>query len=107
VSGIDITDPAILDATLDELDEGIGLDRLRALHVNDALDGLGSNRDRHANVPDGVIGRKLAVFLGNERLQGLPAVLETPGRDGHGPNGEDVRKLKRLHAQAVARRAKS
>ena len=101
VSGIDVTDPAVLDATLDELDERIGLDRLRALHVNDALDGLGSNRDRHENVPDGVLGRKLAVFLGNERLQGLPAVLETPGSDGHGPNADDVRKLKRLHARAV------
>ena len=70
----------MLDATLDELASGIGLDRLRALHVNDARDGLGSNRDRHANVPDGVLGRKLATFLGNERLQGLPAVLETTGQ---------------------------
>jgi deoxyribonuclease IV len=101
VSGIDVTDPAVLDATLDELDERIGLDRLRALHVNDALDGLGSNRDRHENVPDGVLGRKLAVFLGNERLQGLPALLETPGSDGHGPNADDVRKLRRLHARAT------
>jgi deoxyribonuclease-4 len=91
----------VLDATLDELDERIGLDRLRALHVNDALDALGSNRDRHENVPDGVLGRKLAVFLGNERLQGLPAVLETPGSDGHGPNADDVRKLRRLHSRAV------
>jgi deoxyribonuclease-4 len=107
VSGLDITDPEILDAALDELDERIGLDRLRALHVNDALDGLGSNRDRHANVPDGVIGEKLAVFLGNERLQGLPAVLETPGSDGHGPNAEDVRKLKRLHARALRRAART
>jgi deoxyribonuclease-4 len=107
VSGVDITDPEILDATLDELDERIGLDRLRALHVNDALDGLGSNRDRHANVPDGVIGEKLAVFLGNERLQGLAAVLETPGSDGRGPNAEDVRKLKRLHALALRRAART
>jgi deoxyribonuclease-4 len=101
VSGIDVTDPDVLDATLDELDERIGLDRLRALHVNDALDGLGSNRDRHENVPDGVLGRKLAVFLGDARLQGLPAVLETPGSDGHGPNADDVRKLRRLHSRAV------
>jgi deoxyribonuclease-4 len=104
VSGIDVTDPPALDATLDELDERIGLDRLRALHVNDALDALGSNRDRHANVPEGVLGEQLAVFLGNERLQGLPAVLETPGRDGHGPDAEDVRKLKELHRRAVGGR---
>jgi deoxyribonuclease IV len=104
VSGIDVTDPETLDATLDELDERIGLDRLRALHVNDALDPLGSNRDRHANVPEGVLGEQLAVFLGNERLQGLPAVLETPGRDGHGPDAEDVRKLRELHRRAGGRR---
>jgi deoxyribonuclease IV len=105
VSGIDVTDPAELDAILDELDERIGLDRLRALHVNDALDGLGSNRDRHENVPDGVLGAQLDVFLGNERLQGLPAVLETPGADGHGPDADDVRKLRELHARAVKKGA--
>jgi deoxyribonuclease-4 len=100
VSGVDVTDEGALDATLDELDRGVGLDRLRALHVNDALDALGSNRDRHANVPDGVLGKRLAVFLRNDRLQGLPAVLETPGRDGHGPDAEDVRKLRQLHRRA-------
>jgi deoxyribonuclease-4 len=100
VSGVDVTDPEVLDATLDELDEGIGLDRLRALHINDALDPLGSNRDRHANVPDGVLGKRLAVFLANERLQGLPAVLETPGRDGRGPDAQDVRKLRELYERA-------
>ncbi len=104
VSGVDVTDPQALDATLDELDEGIGLERLRALHVNDARDPLGSNRDRHENVPDGVLGRKLAVFLGNERLQGLPAVLETPGSDGHGPNATDIRKLRQLHRKAVGKK---
>jgi deoxyribonuclease IV len=104
VSGVDVTDPGVLDATLDELDEGIGLDRLRALHVNDALDPLGSNRDRHANVPDGVLGERLAVFLGNERLQGLPAVLETPGRDGRGPDAEDVKKLRKLYERATGGR---
>lgn len=100
VSGIDVTDPAVLDATLDELDARIGLDRLRALHVNDAKDGLGSNRDRHENVPDGVLGKKLAVFLGNPRLQGLPAVLETRGK-GHGPDADDMKKLRALHRRAV------
>jgi deoxyribonuclease IV len=107
VSGIDVTAPDVLAATLDELDERIGLDRLRALHVNDARDGLGSNRDRHANVPDGVLGDSLTVFLGNERLQGLPAVLETPGRNGHGPDADDVRKLRELHTRATARGSKT
>jgi deoxyribonuclease-4 len=107
VSGIDVTDATALDAALDELDERIGLDRLRALHVNDACDGLGSNRDRHANVPHGVLGEDLKVFLGHKRLQGLPALLETPGKDGHGPDADDIRELKELHARATGKRKRS
>jgi len=97
-SGYDVTDEAALDAALDEVDRSIGLDRLRALHVNDSAAPLGSNRDRHANIGDGLMGRKLSVFLRNRRLQGLPAVLEVPGEKGHGPNADEVRKAKRLHA---------
>jgi deoxyribonuclease IV len=99
VSGVDVTDPAALDATLAEVEERIGLERLRALHVNDAAAALGSNRDRHANVGEGLIGEELGVFLAHPRLQGLPALLEVPGRDGHGPDVEEVRKLRELHAR--------
>jgi deoxyribonuclease-4 len=102
VSGVDVTDPATWEAVLDDVDARIGLDRLRALHVNDARDGLGSNRDRHANVGGGVMGDGLAAFLGSERVQGLPAVLETPGPDGHGPDAEELRRLRELHARGVA-----
>ena len=97
VSGYDVRDEKALDRVLDEVDDGIGLDRLRALHVNDANAAFGSNRDRHANVGEGLIGKGLGTFLGNRRLQGLPAVLEVPGKDGHGPDADEIRKLKRLH----------
>jgi len=100
-SGYDVTDPGGLDAALDELERGIGLDRLRALHVNDSAAPLGSNRDRHANIEDGLMGKKLAVFLGHPRLQGLPAALEVPGKDGHGPNADEVAKAKKLHRSGV------
>ena len=112
-SGYDVTDPAALDALLDEVDREIGLDRLRALHVNDSAVALGSNRDRHANMEAGLLGKKLSVFLGNARLQGLPAVLEVAGADGHGPNADEVAKAKKLHragvrnAKARARRARA
>jgi deoxyribonuclease-4 len=94
-SGIDVTDPVRLDALLDEVDASIGLDRLRALHVNDSATELGSNRDRHADVGEGLLGEGLGVFLGNPRLQGLPAVLETLGHDGKGGE-DDMRELERL-----------
>ena len=102
VSGIDVTDPAALDACLDEVDASIGLDRLRALHVNDSATELGSNRDRHANIGEGIFGEQLGVFLGNPRLQRLPAVLETAGPDKHGPDANEVRKAKEIRARAIA-----
>jgi deoxyribonuclease IV len=101
VSGVDVTDAAALDALLDELDDSIGLDRLRALHVNDSAAPLGSNRDRHANIGEGLLGERLGVFLGNSRLQGLPAVLEVAGPDNKGPDANEVRKAKELHARAI------
>ena len=101
VSGVDVTDPRSYDATLAEVDGGIGLDRLRCLHVNDAAAELGSNRDRHANVLDGQMGEGLGVFLADPRVQGLPAILETPGPDNHGPDAAEVQRLKDLHARAT------
>jgi deoxyribonuclease-4 len=101
VSGVDVTDRAMLDAFLAELDSAIGLERLRALHVNDSKAPLGSNRDRHDNIGEGLIGEKLGVFLGHPLLQGLPAVLEVPGAAGRGPDAEEIRKTKELHARAT------
>jgi deoxyribonuclease-4 len=98
-SGYDVTDEQALGALLDEVDTSLGLDRVRALHVNDSQAPLGSNRDRHANIGDGLMGEKLGVFLAEERLQGLPAVLEVPGNDGHGPDAAEVGKLRELHGR--------
>jgi deoxyribonuclease-4 len=101
VSGYDVTERPAVDRLLDEVDKAIGFDRLRALHVNDANAPLGSNRDRHANIGEGDLGDRLAVFLGHPDLQGLPAVLEVPGKDGRGPDADEVRKTKELHARGV------
>jgi deoxyribonuclease IV len=99
VSGSDVGDPAAYAALLAELDGAIGLDRLRALHVNDANAPLGSNRDRHANIGEGELGERLGAFLAHPAVQELPAVFEGAGRS---PNAEDVRKLKELHARWTA-----
>ncbi|MGH3071801.1 MAG: deoxyribonuclease IV [Gaiellaceae bacterium] len=99
VSGIDAGDPAAVSALLDDVDGRIGLDRLRALHVNDAAAPFGSNRDRHANVLEGELGERLGAFLADPRVQGLPALMETPGPDGRGPDRAEVQKLRDLHAR--------
>jgi deoxyribonuclease-4 len=97
VSGRDVTEREELDAVLAEVNAAIGLDRVRAVHVNDAATPLGSNRDRHANIGEGLMGEQLGVFVGHPLLQDLPAFLEVPGKDGHGPDADEVRKLKELH----------
>jgi deoxyribonuclease IV len=102
VSGVDVTDRKTLDALLDEVDARIGLDRLHALHANDAKAPLGSNRDRHDNILDGLMGEGLGTFLAHPKLQQLPVLLEVPGADGRGPNADEVRKLRELHARAHA-----
>jgi deoxyribonuclease-4 len=102
VSGVDVTDRDVLDALLDDFDARIGLDRLRALHINDAAAPLGSNRDRHANILEGELGDELGVFLSHPRLQGLPAFLEVPGVNKEGPNAEELRKVRELHERWCA-----
>jgi deoxyribonuclease-4 len=104
VSGYDVTDPDAVERLVEEVDATIGLDRLRLLHVNDASAPLGSNRDRHANIGEGLLGGKLAVMLGHPALRDLPAVLEVPGPDNHGPDAAEVRKLRDLAKRARKRR---
>ena len=101
VSGVDVTDPVVMSALLADVDARIGLDRLRALHANDAKAPLGSNRDRHDNIGEGLIGEGLGVFLAQPEVQDLPVVLEVPGADGKGPNADEIRKLRELHTRAT------
>jgi deoxyribonuclease IV len=101
VSGIDVTSRPELDALLDEVDSSIGLDRLRALHVNDSASPLGSNSDRHANIGEGLLGEQLGVFLGHPKLQGLPAALETAGPEKKGPDANEIRKAKEIRERVL------
>lgn len=74
-----------LDGVLDEFDRAIGLDRLRALHLNDSKNPLGSHKDRHEKIGAGTLGLEtFRAVVTNARLVGLPMVLETPqaGLDG-------------------------
>jgi deoxyribonuclease-4 len=105
-SGVDIAEPAGLAAFVDELDAKVGLGRLRALHVNDSKVPLGANRDRHASIGLGELGgRGIATFLSEPRFEGLPALLETPGPEGHGPDRREVQKAKRLRRDGLRRRS--
>src|SRR5256714_13430677 len=84
--------------TVDELDRVIGMKRVEVIHCNDSVTGLGSNRDRHANIGTGQIGEDgFRALLHERRLAKLPFILEGPGAGG-GPGAEQVAALKRLAA---------
>jgi deoxyribonuclease-4 len=104
-SGVDITDPGRVDALMAEVDTRFGLPRLTCLHVNDAAVALGSQRDRHAEVGKGVIGKELAVILGHPAVQELAAVMETSGEDEEVPYARGIKALRRIHRAGVRRRA--
>jgi deoxyribonuclease-4 len=87
---------------LDEIEAKVGLKQLKLMHVNDATEPLGSNRDRHAPIGKGTIGRKgFRAFLGEPRIQEVPAVLEGPGIDGHDVARKDVQLIRRLWHEAT------
>lgn len=68
-----------LDDVLDEFDRVIGLDRLRALHLNDSKNPRGSHKDRHERIGEGCIGAEaFRAVVTNPRLRDLPMILETP-----------------------------
>ncbi|RHP34892.1 deoxyribonuclease IV [Lachnotalea sp. AF33-28] len=68
-----------LDAVLDEFDRIIGMDRLKAVHLNDSKNVLGSRKDRHAKIGEGNIGAEALVRMMNHPdLKKLPFYLETP-----------------------------
>ena len=68
-----------LDGVLAEFDRIIGLDRLRAIHLNDSLNPRGAHKDRHAKIGAGEIGLEALVRVASHpKLRGLPFILETP-----------------------------
>jgi len=107
VQGYDITDERHLGAVLDEADAKVGLERLGAVHVNDAAVPLGAHLDRHANIGKGEMGKRgLSAFLSEPRFEGLPATLETPGPEKKGSSKAEVTAAKRLRREGLKRRGR-
>ena len=68
-----------LNGVLAEFDRIIGIDRLKAIHINDSLNPLGSHKDRHARIGEGCIGlAALSAVTRHPKLRELPFILETP-----------------------------
>ena len=79
-AGYDIVND--LNGVLREFDEVIGLNRLRAVHLNDSMNPLGSHKDRHAKIGEGQIGLEALIkVINHPKLRHLPFILETPNDD--------------------------
>lgn len=71
-----------LDGVLEEFDSVIGLDKLKAVHLNDSMNPLGSHKDRHEKIGEGNIGREAVErIINHPKLSGRPFILETPNDD--------------------------
>ncbi len=68
-----------LDGVLEEFDRIIGIDMLKAIHLNDSMNPCGAHKDRHAKIGEGHIGADALInVINHPRLRGLPVILETP-----------------------------
>lgn len=96
-SGIDISK---FNEFLDEFDLMIGIDKIKCVHVNDSMNTIGSHKDRHANIGYGTIGfDNLINVIYNERLNGIPFILETPyinrnNKDAYAPYKMEIDSIK-------------
>lgn len=85
-----------LDGVIEEFDKIIGLERLKAIHLNDSLNYLGCHKDRHAKIGEGGIGLEaIKRIINHEKLRSLPFFLETPNDiDGY---QKEIELLKSLY----------
>lgn len=93
-AGYDLRTPETYAATIAALDHIVGLERVKAFHLNDSQKDLGSRVDRHAHIGEGCIGLEAFRLLVNDpRFVTLPGVLETPKEDDL---ADDIRNLATL-----------
>jgi deoxyribonuclease IV len=84
-------------ATMEAFDRAIGLQRLKALHLNDSKGELGNRKDRHEHIGKGHIGLEgFRNVVNDRRLAGLPGLLETPKGDDLEEDRENLRALRAL-----------
>lgn len=79
-SGYDISTSAGAGAMFEDLEKYVGFDKLKVVHLNDTLMGLGSHRDRHHHIAQGNVGAEgFRTILTHPNTQNLPGIIETPG----------------------------
>jgi deoxyribonuclease IV len=106
-SGFDVRTAEGVGQVMDSCVALVGEERLRCLHVNDSQAPLGSNRDRHAPLGDGELGREgCAAFLSEPRFESLPTIFEGPGVDGKAPTAVDIGRARELREAGLKARGR-
>jgi deoxyribonuclease IV len=101
-AGYDLSTAAGYAATMSEFDRIVGLERLRAFHVNDCKKGLGCRVDRHEHIGQGSIGEAgFAALMQDSRFAGIPKVLETPKGEGGELDRMNLALLRRLAGEGA------
>jgi deoxyribonuclease-4 len=104
-AGYDIRSESGYAAMMREAGESVGLDRIRCWHLNDSVGELGSHKDRHAHVGHGELGKAgFRQLLADQRMMGLPMILETPKGTDQAGRDWDRKNLRRLRQMAAANR---
>ncbi len=85
------------DGVVEDMDRELGIQNVKAIHLNDSMVECGSNKDRHANLGDGKIGEEvISKMLHYKKFNNIPFILETPALKGDATIPEEVKMLKKL-----------
>lgn len=96
-AGYDLSTPAKVRRVIDEFDDVVGIDELHCVHFNDSAVELGSRKDRHEHIGNGLIPLAgLRTFTRSRRLRRVPLIMETPGKK----DPSDAKRMRDLLALA-------
>ena len=86
-----------MSGVMEEMDRVVGIENVKAIHLNDSMVECGSNKDRHADLGKGKLGEKtISNILHEPRFQNIPFILETPALKSNATIPAEVEKLKEL-----------
>ena len=104
-AGADLRSTQAVEDTVRHLEDAVGPGRLRLIHLNDSVFPIGSRRDRHAHIGQGVMGEEgVSAVLAHPKLCQVPVILETPKTfdDGSDADPVNLAKVRALHAAATS-----
>ena len=85
------------DGVVEDMDRELGIQNVKAIHLNDSMVECGSNKDRHANLGEGKLGENtISKILHYKRFKDTPFILETPALKGDATIPDEVKMLMKL-----------